>query len=189
MRTNRTNKCVCAPYQSLSINVQKLASVYGVDPAQFTPQVWESRLQMATAGPSLKRIWNRWVKCPGYEGQPFQYATSYHCLTDLFVYSAECNQQPVPPLCPEVCQQYGQAVSAMVQDPNVCPPVEDPMIGQRRTALAQAFETCAALLQQPNFQGQCLPGVKIDQQSCGTFRLIRVFWNYSFGPSLLPRQS
>jgi hypothetical protein len=160
---------ICAPYQSLSINIQKLAPVYGVDPGKFTPQIWEAKLKQATSGRNLKKYWNRWIQCTGYQGEPFQYATSYDCLTDLFVYSAECNQQqPVPPLCPDVCGQYGAAVVAMVQQPSMCPDLEDATVMKRRSALLQASERCQAILQNPMFQGECIPGVQSDSSTCGT---------------------
>jgi hypothetical protein len=130
--------------------------------------MWESKLQEATSGNNLQRIWSRKLECPAYQGEPIQYATSYKCLVDLFVHSAKCNgRTPVAPICPEVCQQYGAAVSALVNNAEVCPAVENRQVLQRRQQLSQSASRCAGLLEQPNFTGTCVGGVKSDQDSCG----------------------
>jgi hypothetical protein len=159
---------VCSPYESLSIDTTRLARLYRVDPQELTPQIWETKLRTAISGNNLQKIWSRRLECPAYQGEPIQYATSYKCLVDLFVHSAKCNQRSsVPPICPEVCEQYGVAVSTLVNNPEVCPSVENPQVLRRRTQLAESATRCAALLNRPNFEGTCIAGVRSDQESCG----------------------
>ena len=172
---------VCSPWsgKDLYIDSSKLQKVYGIKEDGFDAEAWEQILQKSTGGGEVQAaMWDKWVSCPGYKGAALQYLRSYVCLTDIFLYSAKCNEDVtnLTPVCPEVCENYGGAISKMIADENVCPVEFDGMplssmklIMKRRHHVKNAIQSCKQISKLGFFNSkeQCVTGVKLDSESCG----------------------
>jgi hypothetical protein len=95
-----TSKCIsiestsaCAPWSSgLKVDVMELSRVYGREIK--TAKDWEDALIDATNGGELMTTqWRDFASCPRYSGEPIQFARTYSCLTDIFFFSAPCENK------------------------------------------------------------------------------------------------
>ncbi len=178
------NSTICAPYsgKDLYIDAKVLSRAYAVKTSKdqpFNVTVWERLVQSTTqGGKPQEKMWKKWAACDNYKGEQLQYFRSYVCMTDIFVYSKECNKKvkSMTPFCPEVCDNYGSAVTKMINDESICPTEfedldEDEVesIMKRRKKALKALKSCKKMLKLPFFnpKEQCVVGVKSDQDSCG----------------------
>ena len=160
---------ICAPFQG-SIDTDKLSQIYGQN---ITISNWAGIVRDQTiGGQQQQKIWSDYYKCPSYKGELIQYYRSFVCMTDLYVYSGRCNKEKVTPVCPEVCDQYSEAVQLMLSK---CPttdrytPAVQEMIDNRRTILSSASSNCHSIRTSAVFdqKQQCMVGILSDQTSCG----------------------
>jgi hypothetical protein len=76
----------------LEIDVKELSKVY--NRTINNANQWEQAIIAATAGgEQMMDEWREFATCPQYGGQPIQFARTYNCLTDLFFFSAPCNNK------------------------------------------------------------------------------------------------
>ncbi|KAJ3090409.1 E3 ubiquitin-protein ligase sh3rf2 [Quaeritorhiza haematococci] len=162
---SRPSECIpldtttaCAPWTSgYYINATELALVYGLNKPLSAASDWDELVYSSTAGGDIQaKLWSSWAQCTGYTGQPIQFFRTYVCLTDIFMFSAGCNEKPPEPrLCPDTCDLYGKAVQALIRDETACPPYgqlqqtapgDFDVLNERRHYVSEAAESCKSVL-------------------------------------------
>lgn len=161
---------VCAPYKNVYIDAKRLAKVYGVD--KIDAKSWEKIvLDITSGGESQAILWKNWAQCPKYSGQPIQYFRSYVCLTDIFLYSANCNQNVTgfAQMCPETCNNYVTAASSLLSDEQYCPSNSSKIIHYLRRLVPKALNECQNITKSnpSSNKNKCFKGVNTDSASCG----------------------
>ncbi|KAJ3309298.1 hypothetical protein HDV04_006240 [Boothiomyces sp. JEL0838] len=154
-----SSNSICAPFAG-AIDSTILSKVYG---ARVDQSNWDSYVNQVIAGDHKKEIWSDYFHCPGYNGEAIQYALSFICLTDLYIYSKSCNQQPTP-VCNNVCEYYQESLAILLDDKTKCPNdfknnTEKEMYEQRRNAIFGIGNLCSN-------STTCVNGVQKDQVSC-----------------------
>ncbi|KAJ1565708.1 hypothetical protein HK096_011478 [Nowakowskiella sp. JEL0078] len=172
---------VCSPWGAgLFINATRLTYVYGVEKVPITnASYWDDIVRATTSGGDLQaKIWDEYLQCPSYTGEPIQYYQSYVCLTDIFYYSEGCNptiKEIKPSFHEDVCDVYSMALKGIIDE---CPSLEKlsyeksyseetvAEIYKRRAAVLKAKDTCRELLASYKHSGYEIWGVDSDQISC-----------------------
>ncbi|KAJ3269621.1 hypothetical protein HDV01_001182 [Terramyces sp. JEL0728] len=160
----------CNPWsKDLFIDIDEISKVYGVDIK--SAEIWEATIIKTTSGgDDQSSLWKEWTGCSGLKGEMIQYLRSYTCLTDIFTYSATCNDQAknIPPLCDDTCDKYGSALETMLQNPTTCPP-PPANIQSHIDVLLHAGEVCKQETAGKMFgdKSTCIKGVASDSDYCG----------------------
>ncbi|KAJ3311822.1 hypothetical protein HDV04_003562 [Boothiomyces sp. JEL0838] len=168
-----TETTVCSPWSNMQIDVDVLSNVYQPK-TTLDAKTWEQLLLQST-NTEQKTLWQSWANCSLDDTEVIPYSRSYNCLTDIFVFSKDCNQGKTAPRLEDfVCQRYGNYLHLMEANDNVCPKLNQSspyydIMNQRRQSMCQAGDVCKKFLELPNFTGQPkIPGVDTDSSTCGT---------------------
>ncbi|KAJ3309494.1 hypothetical protein HDV04_005986 [Boothiomyces sp. JEL0838] len=167
------NNSICSPY-NYKINTKTLSKVYKINIQ--SQHDYESIL-------SNTNLWSVYLSCPEYKDSLVQYYLSFMCMTDIFIYSKDCNNYekvgfsiPIsqmnykrsdrpPRLCDHVCDQYGLYTKLLL---GKCLPTSDPKIAEIRSVVENAGTQCREISQSSIFdQGSCILGVDRDIDTCG----------------------
>ncbi|KAJ3309296.1 hypothetical protein HDV04_006238 [Boothiomyces sp. JEL0838] len=160
----------CNPWsKDLFIDADELSKVYGVKIS--SSDVWESTLIKTTSGgEEQSSLWKSWAGCSGLNGEMIQYLRSYVCLTDIFTYSMQCNEQAknIAPLCDDTCEKYASALETMLSNPATCPAATGSVQGHREV-LHHAGQVCKQENADKMFgdKSSCIKGVSSDTDYCG----------------------
>jgi hypothetical protein len=159
---------VCAPYQNLYIDSNILSEIYGVD--ELDADSWQKLVIDKTSGIESQTTSWLGLECPNYNGEMIQYYRSFVCLTDIFKYSKKCNNEIIktfPALCENVCDQYTESVSQLINNNYYCTPSKLPSILKRRENVMKSASECKTILKNFEISAGCISGVGLDVFSCG----------------------
>lgn len=101
---------LCSPWAATaSVDLNALSTIYGSKLKSV--EDWELALAQTSEVPQE----SDWEGCSPEIVHKVLYSTSYLCLTDLFVVSAECNKnvKKLRPLCHSACDEYAGSVDAL----------------------------------------------------------------------------
>jgi hypothetical protein len=163
---------ICNPYNYLQIDLTMLSKVYGV---KLDVAMWEQIVMEITSGSETQRdAWKNWGQCLKYDGAAIQYFRSVVCLTDIFQYSAKCNDKESSELCYYICDKYELAALKIINHKESCPDNYGDyssntydIINQRRGSIKQSATTCKDIIGHLNPKTNCLKGIESDSKSCG----------------------
>ncbi|KAJ3111597.1 hypothetical protein HK100_002634, partial [Physocladia obscura] len=152
----------CAPWTAgLFINATAVAAAHHLA-APATAASWDTALQtnVSSAADSLN--------CNAADPPPVQFWTTYVCLRDLFVLSADCNdflnaEVPSTPLCADTCDAFNSSISNLLESCPDAPPQLAALAGAAGSNCKNLVSTWASYTN----GSACIESVTVDQLSCG----------------------